>query len=190
MSVYSAHNCPMPDDVDRRIVEIDDGRSGADPADLTSHRPTSAVDQLGYRRTVIGVLIVTLAVVLGFLAGKATGSGAPAAKTVRRVTSTQTVVRPVTSTQTVVHQVTAPQPTPSSGPFNQLIGTGARCSVQKGHQLQLFVEVRNELDVPVTLVGVRVPYAPGDDLRPVGSVLGPADSYPVLTTASTDTTFR
>ncbi len=162
----------MPDDVDPRIVNIGNGRARAD------HRPTSAVDLLGHRRTVIGVLIVTLAVVLGFLAGKATGSGAPAAKTVRRVTSTQTVVRPVTSTQTVVHQVTAPQPIPSSGPFNQLIGTGARCSLQDGHQLQLGDEVRNELDVPVTLVGVRVPYKAGDALRSIGSIRGPCGQLP------------
>lgn len=162
----------MPDDADPRIIGSGDARPRADPTGVTGHGPTSTVDQLGHRRTVIGVLIVTMAVVMGFLAGKATGSGVPAAKIVRQVTSTQTVVRPVTSTQTVVRQVTAPRPTPSSGPYNQLIGTGARCSAQKGHQLQLGVEVGNELDVPVTLVGVRVPYTPGDELRPVGSARG------------------
>jgi hypothetical protein len=124
--------------------------------------------QLGYRRTLIGVLIVTMAVVLGFLAGKATGSGAPAAKIVRQVTATRTIVR----------QVAAPKPTPSSGPFNQLIGTGARCSLQKDHQLQLGDEVRNGLDGPVTLVAVRVPYAAGDELRPVGSIRGPCGQLP------------
>ena len=50
--------------------------------------------------------------------------------------------------------------------------------MQKGHQLQLGVEVRNELDVPVTLVGVRVPYTPGDYLRPDGSVRGPCGELP------------
>jgi hypothetical protein len=86
------------------------------------------------------VLLVTLAtgIGLGFLSGKHAARSAPAP-------------------QTVVREVTVPRPPRSSGPFNQLLGTGARCSVQKGHQLQLGLEVRNELDVPVTLGGVRVP---------------------------------
>jgi hypothetical protein len=174
----AAHNCPMPDEHDPRVVDIGDGRSGAGSPAVAGHRPTRVVDQIGYRRTLVGVLIVTMAVVLGFLAGKATGSGAPAAKIVRQVTATRTIDVPVTATQTVVRQVTAPAPTPSAGPFNQLIGTGARCSLQKGHQLALGDEVRNGLAGPVTLIGVRVPYAAGDELRPVGSVRGPCGQLP------------
>ena len=114
------------------------------------------------------MLIVTLAVALGFLAGRAAGSGAPA----------KTAVRQVTTTQTVTSQVTAAPPTPSSGPFNQVIGTGNRCSMQKGNQLQLGVEVQNELDVPITLIGVHVPYATGDELRPIGSTRGACGQLP------------
>ena len=168
----------MPHEHDPPVVDIGDGRSGPGSQDVTGHRPTRVVDQPGYRRTLIGVLIVTMAVVLGFLAGKATGSGAPAAKTVSELTATRTIVRPVTATQTIVRHVTAPKPTPSAGPFNQLIGTGSRCSLQKDHQLQLGDQVRNELDGPVTLVGVKVPYAAGDELRPVGSERGPCGQLP------------
>jgi hypothetical protein len=109
----------------------------------------------------VGVLVVTLAagVGLGYLSGKhAVGSGAPAPKP---------VVRTLTA-----------RPAPSSGPFNQLLETGPRCSDQKGHQLQLGVEVRNELDVPVTLARVRVPHAAGDQLRPLGSARGACGELP------------
>ena len=151
---------------------------GPAPRDVTGHRPTRVADQLGYRRTLIGVLIVTMAVVLGFLAGKATGSGAPAAKksakSPRPGPSTSRSPRP----RPLSDRSPPPQPTPSSGPFNQLIGTGARCSLQKDHQLALGDEVRNGLDGPVTLIGVRVPYAAGDELRPVGSVRGPCGQLP------------
>lgn len=145
------------------------GRMVADGhEDEMDHRPRSLVDTLGHRRVLLGVLIVTLAVALGFLAGRAAGSGAPA----------KTAVRQVTTTQTVTSQVTAAPPTPSSGPFNQVIGTGNRCSMQKGNQLQLGVEVQNELDVPITLIGVHVPYATGDELRPIGSTRGACGQLP------------
>ena len=105
----------MPDERDPRVVEIGDRRSGTGSQAVTGHRPTPVVDQLGYRRTLVGVLIVAVAVMLGFLAGKATGSGAPAAKIVRQITATQTIDRPVTATQTVVRQVTAPSRHPQLG---------------------------------------------------------------------------
>ncbi len=78
----------------------------------------------------IAVLIVMMAVVLRRLALKATGSGAPAPNNIRQVTSAQTSVRPVTSIQTDVREVTALRPAPSSGPFSQLIGPGARYPVK------------------------------------------------------------
>ncbi len=146
----------MPDEPELRFVESSHDRGNVGTDDVVDHRSTPVVDLLRRRRVLVGVLVVTLAVGigLGFLSGKhAAGSGAAA-------------------TKTVVREVTAPRPAPSSGPFNALIGTGARCSAQQGHQLQLGVEVRNELDVPVTLDGVRVPYAAGDQLRPVGSARG------------------
>jgi hypothetical protein len=107
-------------------------------------------------RVLVGLLVATLAggIGLGYLSGKhAAGSGAPA-------------------TTTVVREVTAPRAAPSSGPFDQLVETGARCSVQNGHQLQLGLELRNDLDAPVTLARLRVPYAAGDQLRPVGTARG------------------
>ncbi len=167
----------MPNEPEPRFIEMGDRRPGTGSQDVADHGPTSVVDLLGRRRVLVGVLIVTLAVALGFLAGRAAGSGAPAAKTAaRQVTATVTAVRQVTATKTVVRQVTS-RPAPSS-PFNELIGTGARCSAQNGHQLQLGVEVRNEFDVPVTLVGVRVPFAAGDELRPVRTALGACGQLP------------
>jgi hypothetical protein len=152
----------MPDEHEPRFVENSNGRPEAGPDDVVDHRPTPVVDLLRQRRVLVSVLVVTLAVGigLGFLSGKhVSGSEAPA-------------------TTTVVREVTAPRPAPSSGPFNELIGTSARCSLQRGHQLQLGVEVRNELDVTVTLASVRVPYAAGDQLRPVGSARGACGELP------------
>jgi hypothetical protein len=152
----------MPDELEPRFVENIHGRGEAGPDDVVDHRPTPVVDLLKQRLVLVGLLVVTLAVGigLGFLSGKhAAGSGAPATKTVLR-------------------EVTVPRPAPSSGPLNQLVGSGARCSVQKGHQLQLGVEVRNELDVPVTLTRARVPYAAGDQLRPVSSARGACGELP------------
>lgn len=168
----------MPTEPEPRFIEMGDRRPGTGSQDVANHGPTSVVDLVGRRRVLVGVLIVTLAVALGFLAGRAAGSGAPAAKTAAaQVTTTVTAVRQVTATKIVVRQVTA-RPAPSS-PFNELIGTGARCSAQNGHQLQLGVEVRNEFDVPVTLVGVQMPpYAPGDELRPVRTALGACGQLP------------
>jgi hypothetical protein len=141
-------------------VPADSEPHGAD--DVLDYRPTPVIDLLKQRRAVVGVLVVTLAagLGLGFLTGRhAAGSATPA-------------------TKTVVHEVTAPPPSPTSGPYDQLIGTGARCSVQRGRQLQLGLEVRNELNAPITLANVRVPYTTGDQLRPVSSARGACGQLP------------
>ena len=82
------------------------------------------------------------------------------------------------ATKTVTREVTAPPPTPSSGPFNQIIGTGSRCSAQTDHQLQLGIEIRNGLDHPVTLVDLRVPHHAGDQLRPISTGRGACGQLP------------
>jgi hypothetical protein len=151
----------VPDESEPRFVDENLGRSGDASDDVLDHRPTPVIDLLQQRRVLVGVLVVTLAagLGLGFLAGRrGAGSGTAA-------------------TQTVVHEVTAPPPAPSSGPFDQLIGL-ARCSVQKGHQLQLGLDVRNELDAPVVLTNVRVPYTTGDQLRPVSTARGACGQLP------------
>jgi hypothetical protein len=160
----------VPDESEPRFVENSDRGSGAGPDEMVDHRPTPVVDLLRHRRVLVGVLVVTLAVGigLGFLSGK---------HTTRSGTS---------ATKTVVRTVTA-RPAPSSGPYNQLIGTGARCSVQNGHQLQLGLEVRNELDAPVTLASMRVPDAPAINSGRSAVHAGHAASYLVPITASRDT---
>ncbi len=122
------------------------------------------------------MLIVALAVALGFFAGKTAGSSARTATpaVLPQVTATQTVVHQVTTTQTTTAQATVSRPELSG---NRLIGTGARCSLQDGQQLQLGVEVRNEFDASVTLVGMHV-QTPMGGLRPVGSVRGPCGELP------------
>jgi hypothetical protein len=150
----------VPDEFEPRFVDDNHGRSPAGPDDVLDHRPKPVVELLTQRRVLAVVLVATLAVGLGlgFLSGKhAAGSAA---------------------TKTVVREVTAPPPAPSSGPFDQLIGL-AHCSVQSGHQLQLGVEVRNELDVPVTLTSLGASdAAAGGQLRPVGSARGACGELP------------
>ena len=174
----------MPGEVDPRVADVGDGGSGVNSWQVNGNQPRSVADQLGYRRTVLGVLIVTAAVVLGFLAGKASGSGAPAAKMASQVTATQTFVRHVTATQTVIRQVTAPPPTPTPGPFNQLIGTGARCSLQNGHQLQLGDEVSNGLEVRSPWSVCEFPTAPVMNSDRSAAYEAPVARYPALTMTS------
>jgi hypothetical protein len=146
----------MQDEPDPRFVEISDGPRGVGADDVVDHRPRSVVDRLGQRRMLAGLLIATLAVGIGvgFFSGRhAARSGAPA---------TTTVVRSVT---------------PSSGPFDQVISTGARCSAQIGHQLQLGVEVRNELTVPVKLIDARTALPMGG-FRLTGTVRGACGMLP------------
>ncbi len=165
----------MPDKSAPRFDETGDGRSGTVPDDVGAQASPSGVDLLGPRRVLIGVLIVALAVALGFFAGKTAGSSARATPAVvPQVTATQTVLNQVTTTQTITAQATVSRPVLSG---NRLIGTGARCSLQNGQQLQLGVEVRNEFDAPLTLVSMQV-RTPMGGLRPVSNVRGPCGELP------------
>lgn len=148
----------MPDLPERRITGGAQRHDDDGPEEFLDHQPMSIVDHLRRPWVLASAVIVTLGV--GFTLGF-------------RVSAANSRSRQPLATQTVTRVITAPPPGPSSPLFNQIIGTGSRCSMQTGsHRLQLGIEIRNGLDQPVTLVSLHVPSRSGDQLRPVSTGRG------------------
>src|SRR6266545_3015151 len=112
----------MPGAEDPRFVEIGGDDAGPDPDEVVEHRPTPLADRFG-RGRLLGALLIAALIAgtgLGYLSGRHSRAAAPV-------------------TSTVTQTIGAVVPAPATGPFDQLVETGARCSAQHGHQLDLGV---------------------------------------------------